>query len=290
MKTIEVLINTASRRGSDAVDEINEAISKAGFSVSKIHQLKDPRRLHSVLAKIKQRSPDVLIVGSGDGTISDVVDELVGTNIELAIVPLGTTNNFARSLHLPLDITGAVKVALNAKPQAIDLGIINNDYFSNVAGIGISAEVAGTIPDSLKKKYGRMAYAIHGFKLLLRHRPFHAVISDKRSKLTLNVKTHQLIVANGRYHAGTEIASDTAVNNRELVIFKLGGTSRLSFIWHMIDFYIGRRKSVTHTSYLVAKDVVINTDRPVPIELDGEVKEQTPAQVKIKPRVILVRH
>jgi YegS/Rv2252/BmrU family lipid kinase len=287
---VELLINTASRRGKDAADDVIAAVKTAGITPTTIHRLNNPARLHTLLAAIKQRQPSLLIVGSGDGTISDVVDELVGTKIELAVIPLGTTNNFARSLHIPLDIPGAAKMAATSPARAIDLGIVNGDYFSNVAGIGISAEVAATIPNGLKKRYGRLAYAIHGCKLLLKHRPFHAVISDKHNKLTLNVKTHQLIVANGKYHAGTQITADTSVESRELVIFKLGGTSRLSFVWHMIDFYLGQRKSVAHTSYLVAKDVSVTTDRPISIELDGEVKERTPANVQIKPRVILVRH
>jgi diacylglycerol kinase family enzyme len=58
----------------------------------------------------------------------------------------------------------------------------------------------------------------------------------------------------------------------------------------MIDFYIGRRSSVSHTSYLIAKDVIITTKTPVRIELDGETKEKTPANIRIKPSVLKVRH
>ncbi len=255
-----------------------------------ITRLKNPNKLDSILKRIVNKNPDLLIVAGGDGTVSDVVDQLVGRKIELAVIPLGTTNNFAKSLGIPEDISEAMRIALTAKGQLIDLGKVNGDYFTNVAGVGLSAEIAATISDELKKKYGRMAYALHGLRLILSHRPFHTTITDKNQKLTLNIKTHQLIIANGKYHAGSEIATDASLNTRELIIFKLGGTSRLSLLWHMVDFYIGRRRTVSHTSYLIAKDIEIKTDIPVMIELDGEVKERTPAHIEIVPRLIRVRH
>lgn len=286
----ELLVNTASRRGRDAYEDVVTACHGHDIQLLRITKLKDPKKLHQTLKRIVTRNPGLLIVGSGDGTISDVVDELANTDIELGIVPLGTTNNFARSLGVPLQIDEAVKHIVKSRPRKIDLGLVNDDYFANVAGIGISAEVASTIPNSLKKRWGRLAYGIHGLKLLIRHQPFRATIKDKYGKLVFNVKTHQLIIANGKYHAGTEIAADTEVDSNELVIFKLGGTSRLSLVWHMLDFYIGKRGSVANTSYLIAKDVTITTNRTVSIELDGEVKEQTPASVRVQASVLKVRH
>lgn len=286
----ELIINTASRRGAENSAQIIELCRDNGIKVTRTHRLKNPKRLHTLLEKIVARKPSLVIVASGDGTISDVVDVLAGTKIELGFIPVGTTNNFARSLSIPLDITQSVKAIANRKARPVDLGVVNGDYYANVAGIGISADVAGTIPDSLKKRYGRMAYAIHGLKLLWKHTPFRATISDAKSALSLNVETHQIIIANGRYHAGSEIAGDAGLKSRELVVFKLGGPSRLSFIWHMIDFYVGTRRSVAHSSYVIAKDITIKTNIPVAIELDGEVKESTPAHIQIKPAALLVRH
>jgi len=285
-----LLINCYSRRARSHETELIKAIKGFKRGTLEITRLKNPNKLNSKLKRIVNKNPDLLIVAGGDGTVSDVVDQLVVKKIELAVIPLGTTNNFAKSLGIPEDISEAMRIALTAKGQLIDLGKVNGDYFTNVAGVGLSAEIAATISDDLKKKYGRMAYALHGLRLILSHRPFHATITDKNQKLTLNIKTHQLIIANGKYHAGSEIAADASLNTRELIVFKLGGTSRLSLLWHMVDFYIGRRRTVSHTSYLIAKDIEIKTDIPVMIELDGEVKERTPAHIEIVPRLIRVRH
>lgn len=286
----ELLVNVASRQAREACDDVIDVCQRNGIELTKVIRLSQPQRLHSVLKKVIERKPQLLIVGSGDGTVSDVVDHLANTDIQLGIVPLGTTNNFARSLGLPMGMEAAIQRIVAAEPKKIDLGMINDDYFANVAGFGLSADVAATIPNSLKKRYGRLAYAIQGVKRLIHHKPFIATISSRSGKLTLNIKTHQLIVANGSYHAGTEIASDATVDNKQLIVFKLGGPSRLSLIWHMIDFYVGKRSAVANTAFLIAKDIQITTSRPVRIELDGEVKEKTPAHVQVKGSVLRVRH
>lgn len=287
--TIELLVNAHSRRGREAYDAVLAGCRQHGLTLDRIHRITDTSKLHRAFAAIRKRAPTLLIVASGDGTVSEVVDYLAGSGIELGFIPLGTTNNFARSLGLPLEIDAAIERIAQGMVRHIDLGSIGNDYFTNVAGIGISARIAQAVTPALKRRYGRLAYAITGLKVLFRHRPFTVHITDKDGELGFYFETHQVIVANGRFHAGKVIAKGAALDSRELVIFKLGGKSRLNFLWHMIDFYLGRRRSVHHSAYLIAKDVTIRTSQPVPIELDGEVKYSTPAAVRVVPRVLAVR-
>lgn len=288
--TIELLINTQSKRGKQALTEIRQACHELNLSIDIVNKIKSSDDLHPTLQKIKKRAPRVLIVGSGDGTVSDVVDYLAGSKIILGVVPLGTTNNFARSLGLPLDIYGSLRVIKQGRVTPVDLGKIENDYFSNIAGIGLSALIAGKVTNTRKKRFGRLAYPLTGIELLFRHKPFFVTITDKDGELQVRFETHQLIIANGKYHAGKEIAADASLKGNELVIFKLGGRSKLSFAWHMIDFYIGRRRSVYHSSYLIGKDVSIHTSTPQPIELDGEVKLTTPVAATVRPKAIKVFH
>jgi len=285
---VELLINTKSRRGREALPAVLKACEELGIAPGKVHEIKDVTKLPAVLRSIRKRSPKMLIVGSGDGTASEVVDYLAETDIRLGIVPLGTTNNFARSLGIPLDIHGAIKALAAGRIHKIDLGQIHDDYFANVTGIGLSARLAQAVSPKLKKRYGRFAYAVAGALVLFRHKPFTVTVEDKDGELQLHFETHQVIVANGKFHAGRHIAAGAKLDSRELVIFKLGGPSKFSFLWHMFDFYFGKRKSVYHSSYLLAKDVTITTNTPQPVELDGEVKYTTPVRVKVHPRAIKI--
>jgi YegS/Rv2252/BmrU family lipid kinase len=285
----ELLVNTKSRRGEAAYEELLSASRDVGLAFGQVHKLADASDLDQALQSIRSRAPRLLVVGSGDGTVSDVVDYLAGTDIELGFVPLGTTNNFARSLGIPLGIRQAVERIVNGRVLEIDLGHIEDEYFANVAGIGISALTAEAATVGLKRRFGRLAYIIAGLTVLFRHQPFHVEIADKDGELKLHFETHQVIIANGRFHAGKEIAVDAKLDSRELVIFKLGGASRWSFLWHTLDYYLGPRRTVSHEAYLIAKDVSIRTSRSQPVELDGEVKFRTPLAVKVHSRAVKVR-
>lgn len=284
----ELLINRSSRRSRQVERTILKSCEANGIVIDK-HHMVDSQNLDKTLREIKNRSPALLIVGSGDGTLSNLVNYFANTSVVLGVVPLGTTNNFARSLSLPLDIDEAVQRIAQGEVKDIDLGYLKKTYFTNVAGVGISAVIAKNVKDTQKRRYGRFAYAVEGLSQLLRHKPFMVTIKDKDGDLQLNFEAHQVIIANGRYHAGKEIAIDASLANRELIIFALGGRSRLSFILSMFDFYLGKRKRVRHSSYLIGKDVQIKTSTVQPIELDGEVKFNTPCSIAVQPGAIKIK-
>lgn len=292
MKTLEVelIINTGSRRSRAALPMIVAECKRQNIDLIKINILKKDTSLKKVIDSIKKRQPDLVLVGGGDGTISDAVDYFAGSPIQIGVLPLGTTNNFARSLGMPLEIDAAIAVIKKGKVSTIDLGKINDEYFVNVAGIGVSAQIAKHVTNDQKKKFGRYAYAVNGIMQLIRHKPFLATIEDKDSELQLHLETHQIIVANGRYHAGKEITKDAKIDNHELIIFALGGRSKLSFIIAMADFYLGKRKNIKHSSYLTGHSIKLHTSTPQLVELDGEVKFTTPIPVEVAPGAVKVRH
>lgn len=286
----ELIINTGSRRSRAALSTIIAECKRHDIDLSKINILKKDTNLKQVITNIKKRQPELVLVGGGDGTISDAVDFFAGSTIQVGVLPLGTTNNFARSLGLPLEIDAAIAAIKKGSVSAVDLGKINEEYFVNVAGIGISAQIAKHVTNDQKKRYGRFAYALNGIVQLTKHKPFLATIEDKDSELQLHVETHQIVIANGRYHAGKEIAKDAKIDNRELIIFALGGRSKLSFIFAMADFYMGKRKNIRHTSYLTGHSIQLHTSTPQLVELDGEVKFTTPIPVEVMPGAVKVRH
>lgn len=286
----ELIINTGSRRGRAALPVILQACTRQSIDLKKVNILKKDTNFKKLIESIKKRSPELVLVGGGDGTISDAVDYLAGSSIQVGVLPLGTTNNFARSLGLPLELNDTIAAIRRGKISNVDLGKIGKEYFVNVAGIGVSAQIAKHVTNEQKKRYGRFAYAITGVAQLIRHKPFMATIEDKDSELQLHLETHQIIIANGRYHAGREIAKDAKIDNRELIIFALGGRSKFSFIIAMLDFYFGKRKNIQHASYLTGHSINLRTSSPQPVELDGEVKFTTPIPVEVTPGAVRIRH
>ncbi|MCV5420656.1 diacylglycerol kinase family protein, partial [Escherichia coli] len=74
------------------------------------HAVDEPEDLEPTVERALAKRPDLLILGGGDGTISGLVDLMVGTDTILGVLPLGTANSFARTLGLPLDLDGAIDV------------------------------------------------------------------------------------------------------------------------------------------------------------------------------------
>lgn len=284
----DLLINTGSRTARRGA-EVLRALERSGFIVRKVHAVSRRSPLSKAVAAIKRRRPALLVVGGGDGTVSSVLNRLAGEPIEIGIVPLGTTNNFARSLSLPLGVDDAVATIKTCKGHPVDLGVLNGMYFTNVASVGMSADIARQTTDAAKRQWGRFAYALTGLRSLWTHRPFTVTVEDERRNLTVTLETHQLIVANGRYHAGREIAQDAAIDNGQLLVFALGGTSKLSLIKHLLDFYFGSRRRIVHASYYIGRNIRIATSEPHPIEIDGEVKKMTPVLASVERSAIKVR-
>ena len=94
--------------------------------------------MEATVKRVLAKKPDLVILGGGDGTISGLVDLLVGKGVILGVLPLGTANSFARTLGLPLDVKGAIEVLATGVPKRIDLGKIDGDYFANCAAMGIA--------------------------------------------------------------------------------------------------------------------------------------------------------
>ena len=100
----ELIINPRSRGAREALKSVTEEFKAHGIDISRTTKLRKHDLLSDVVRDALARKPKLLIVGGGDGTISDVVDHLAGSDVTLALLPLGTTNNFARSLNIPLPL------------------------------------------------------------------------------------------------------------------------------------------------------------------------------------------
>lgn len=103
---------------------------------------------------------DMVVVGGGDGTVSEVAKGLIHAPIPLGIVPIGTYNNIARSLNLPTDVAEACSVLAHGQIKSIDVGQANNEhYFFEAAGVGLDAALFPLGEEIKGGRWGRMLQA-----------------------------------------------------------------------------------------------------------------------------------
>ena len=200
-----VVVNTRSRRGRRHYFEVIDAAARARASSRwPSSPSTTPSGCATCWTAPSTPGPTCSIVGGGDGTLSAAVKHVAHRDVALGVLPLGTTNNFARSLGLPLDLAGAIRVFRTGKVADIDLGMAGDRPFANLASFGVSVEVAGKVKPWLKRVLGRAAYPLTALTILPGHRPFRAYITvDGRRHELL---THQLNIANGRFHGGWQVA------------------------------------------------------------------------------------
>ena len=112
-----------------------------------------------------------LILGGGDGSVSSVVDFLAHHDTLLGLLPLGTANDFARTLGIPQDIEGACKTIAEGKLVDIDLGLAGDNYYVNVASVGLGVEATRDLSPWLKRSTGPLAYPVAAIKTFLSTNP-----------------------------------------------------------------------------------------------------------------------
>jgi YegS/Rv2252/BmrU family lipid kinase len=228
----------------------------------------------------------MVIIGGGDGSLSGVVDHFVGHDTVFALLPLGTANSFARSLGIALDIEGAADVIANGQRRRIDLGMIDDDYFVNCASIGIAPLIAETVPDGLKRLFGRAGYLGWAAWKFTRFRPFRLTIGEGPTAETIDAV--EVRIANGGYHGGTELIDEAEVDSGVIVVQAVLGNARHRLLWSWTASLMKLRARRHTTREFRGKALRIATDPPLPISIDGEVLAHAPAIARIAAGVIEV--
>ena len=245
------------------------------MTLSEAHAVRKPRSLPGLVARAIERGAPMVIVGGGDGTMSSAVDELVGSDAVLGVLPLGTANSFARTLGLPLDLAGAVAVIAEGHARRIDLGMVDDDHFANCATIGIAPQIAETVPHGLKAWLGRPGYLLWAARQLLAYKPFGVRIDGEPLRVV------ELRIANGRYHGGVDLVDEARLDSGQIVVQAVLGGSRWELVWSWIASMLRLPARKTMTRAFSGEAIRIEADRRMPISIDGEVLAHTPVTARV---------
>jgi YegS/Rv2252/BmrU family lipid kinase len=235
-------------------------------------------------------SPSVVVAAGGDGTISDVAEALIGADVRLGIIPVGTANIFARELGIPLDLEDACAL-LDSQPNttSIDAMKVGDQYFVLQIGIGIDSLMIRDTDRQSKRRFGRAAYLWTAFTRLIGYQPvrFTIVADGKR----VRPRASQVLIANGGvlgappFRWGPNIRPDDG----KIDVCIVGARTALDYmglIWHTI---VGQQRRDRNVRYLTAeRSIAISADQPLPIQADGEIIGDTPIQIEVVPNALKV--
>lgn len=280
-----MIVNAKSRKGQRLFKRACAAMRGLPFEVD-AHAVEDPDDLEATVTRALAKKPDLVILGGGDGTISGLVDLLVGKGVTLAVLPLGTANSFARTLGLPLDIDGAIEAIRSGVPKRIDLGMIDGDYFANCAAMGISPQIAETVPHGLKKVLGRIGYLGWASWQFARFKPFMLTIDDGTQVKRMRVV--EVRISNGPYHGGTWLVDEASVQSGEIVVQAVTGRYKRTLAKNWAASVLRLPARHQDTVSFSGKALKIDTKPSLPISIDGEVLAHTPVTARVAAGVIEV--
>ncbi|MBV2144453.1 lipid kinase [Falsochrobactrum sp. TDYN1] len=280
-----LIVNPKARNGKGFSPSMRSTLERGGFSlVEKAAQ--GDETLSDVIISASE-GIDLVIVGGGDGTLNAAAKGLVQTGLPLAILPLGTANDFARTIGIPANPIDAARQLLTYSPHPIDLGEVNGHLYFNVASIGFSAELADKLSADAKKKWGKLGYAIAAGRIVMRSELFTAYL--EHDGLTEKMKTFQISVGNGKFYGGgMAVKSDAAIDDGLLDFYSL----EIHHWWKLLQLLPSLRQG-THSKWddvraFSTTEVVIKTKKPRPVNTDGELSTWTPAHFRLRRKAITV--
>lgn len=283
-RRVALIVNPSKKRHQLATDHVLGLIAAERWPeplllTTTVEEPGGPQALTAI-----EWGADHIVVAGGDGTVREVVGAIADAGLSLGIVPLGTANLFARNLLLPTaSVRRCAEIALHGPEAATDIGFAiftqttghdpglgrARHVFLVLSGIGHDADTVVATRPELKRRLGWAAYFESGARHLLRPPLTMQLTVDDADPVP--VRAWSILVANcGRLPASLEIMPTALIDDGRLDYLIATVDSALAWIPIGVKGLLGLRASVPGLTYGVATRVVIEPERPVAIQLDGD--------------------
>ena len=290
MKSSIILIfNPVAKRASERkIKAAYRLLKSKGYEVE-IISTKYKGHAEVLAIEAIKGSPALVIAAGGDGTFNELVNGIAGSEIPMAILPLGTTNVLAKELDIPENVEGAIEIAVGRTPKKISLGKIMithhssliTRYFILMAGIGFDGEAVFGINETIKKFSGKGSYIFSGIRTLFRFNPGELT-------LLINGKSYSgysTVIGNtAKYGGHFKITPDARLTEPILYVCIFKGKKRLDILRYFFGVLKGSHLQFKDVEYLKAKIVEIQGNAH--IQIDGDYFGMTPAKVEIIPDIV----
>lgn len=260
-----------------------------------IHELEESDDLGRIVEDALHRGVSLFVAAGGDGTVSSVANQLAGSEAQLGILPLGTSNVLARELNIPLPLEDACRLIagrLLGGPHAearIDAMMIAGRHYFTQVGVGIDSLMIRDTDDASKRRFGRAAYLWSALTRMAGFQPRHfTIVVDDRP---LKTRASEVVIANvgtmGQppFRWGPGIRPDDG--RLDVCIIRARTFAHyVKLLWVVVR---GRHRESSQVRYQSAtKFVTITTKRPIPVQADGEIIGDTPIRLEMVPATIRV--
>jgi YegS/Rv2252/BmrU family lipid kinase len=284
----------AARTAPTAVNAILGALRGAGWEVEALATGGPGDAMQLAQYGVAEKV-DVVAVFGGDGTTMQAAAALVGTDVALGVIPGGTGNLLAGNLRIPASPARAARALVRARPRLFDLGRMERpagpQYFAVACGAGYDARVmAGTLSEH-KRRWGMAAYVATTLRLMSELRSsLHSITIDG---VEYEANGAMVLVANcGEVippfvKLGPGITPDDGL--LDVVVVRADNFPQsLRAVWDLLRLTPGASGPDAYVGHARGREVTVETDRPQPVQLDGEPGGTTPFTASVVPGAIRI--
>ena len=280
MKRARIIYNPTSGREAfrKHLGEVLEKLENAGYETS-CHATTGAGDAIEAARQAVHRGFDLIIASGGDGTLNEVVAGVspFENRPKIGLIPTGTTNDFARALRIPRDINEAVDIIIRGETVPVDVGMMNEHYFINIAGGGKLTELTYDVPSKLKTVIGQLAYYLKGIEML-------PSIKSSRVKIEYDDEVFDdeamlfLVGLTNSVGGFEKLAPDSSLNDGKFTLLILKKCNMAEFIRVASLALRGEHIDDPLVISTKAQKITVTSPEKVLLNLDGEYGGVLPAE------------
>ena len=279
MKRARIIYNPTAGREvfRKHLAEVLERLEIAGYETS-CHATTAEGDATEAAKKAVESGFDLIITAGGDGTLNEVIAGVspFEKRPRIGLIPMGTTNDFARALRIPRDIDKALDIIIEGGTIPIDVGVMNDRHFINIAGGGRITELTYDVPSRLKTVIGQLAYYLKGIEMLPSIKSSHVKIEYDGE--VFDDEAMMFLVGLTNSVGGFEkLAPDSSVNDGMFTLLILKKCNIAEFIRIVSLALRGEHLDDPLVISSKAKKIVVTSTEKVLLNLDGEYGGLLPA-------------
>ena len=268
----------------DAISSIRKEVKHIEVRVT--YEYGDVERF---MLQAVQSGAQRLIIGGGDGSVNEMVDAMAklprDKRPELAILPLGTANDFATACEIPLESLAALRFAVSGSSTPIDIVKANDRHFINMATAGFGAQVTADTPVELKNFLGGGAYTLTGVLKAMNFSPYRSHITTPKHDL----RHHDIVVGaicNGKQAGGGQVLAPHALINDGLLDVISISEFTLADISQVVEEIRNPTVEGRFIKYIQTPWIESESKQVIPVNLDGEPYSSKKIRFEIVPDAI----
>ncbi|HVN94441.1 MAG TPA: diacylglycerol kinase family protein [Terracidiphilus sp.] len=303
MRRVALIYNPASgqysMRRRAAVGEIRAVLSQAGIE-SEAFETNAQGSATTIAQQAVKDGYDTVLACGGDGTVHEAVQSLVGTDVALGVIPLGTANALAADLGLIASPAKVARTLLDAAPARVSVGRIHYEdvagnpgsrYFVVAAGVGADALLMSRLDSRLKRRLGYVLYLIEAFRIWATS-PFplfEARLPANGNGGARVVEVSQLLAVRVRSFGGVlrTLAPGASLRNGSLSMLAFKTQSRLKYLSFLLAVIAGRHTFNRAVELVESPSIECHAcngaAEPLFVEADGEVLGRLPVRLEVVP-------